>query len=390
MLNNKTKQFIAYYLPVIIWAGVIFYFSSIPNLRTDPNSIMGEIIIRKAGHVIEFVILFWLIWRIAHYVWNMTAGKAIAVSFVIASFYAVSDEWHQRFVIGRTGKLEDVTFDILSVLLGMQLIAITKLKRLRKYALLAALIIISIISTMGYRMIVKSEREKEAEDNKIKSLEVTNQEEEAKIANEEAADSPQEKPAVLPTVNLPAKIKIDVPFTSQAPLGVWDAYHEEACEEASVIMMKYYLDNKKLSSDTAEKEIQTLIKFEIDKYGDYKDSNADQIVKMAHDFYGINNLKVAYNFKREDIKKYLALGKPIIIPAAGRLLGNPNYTAPGPLYHALVLTGYDGNNIITNDPGTKKGQGYTYDINILYNAIHDFPGKPEDIEQGKKAMIILP
>jgi hypothetical protein len=72
-----------------------------------------------------------------------------------------------------------------------------------------------------------------------------------------------------------------------------------------------------------------------------------------------------------------------------RLLGNPNFTSPGPLYHNLVLVGYDGDNIITNDPGTKRGEGYVYNINILYNAIHDFPGKPEDIESGKKAMIVL-
>lgn len=194
---------------------------------------------------------------------------------------------------------------------------------------------------------------------------------------------------ISPEKNIPDKILIKVPFTSQAPFANWDALHEEACEEASLIILKYYLDKKPLTPDIAEKEIQRMVAFEIERYGDFKDSTADETVKLAEDFYKINNLKVVYDFPKEDLKKYLAKGNPVIVPAAGRLLGNPNFTAPGPLYHNLVLVGYDGNTIITNDPGTRKGLGYTYSIDVLYNAIHDFPGKPEDITQGRKVMIIL-
>ena len=188
---------------------------------------------------------------------------------------------------------------------------------------------------------------------------------------------------------IPNKFFIKVPFTSQAPYAVWDEYHEEACEEASLIMLKYYLDSKKLNPEIAEKEIQAMIKFQNKKYGDYKDTNAQETIKLAKDFYDIDNLKIVYDFSAEDIKKYLSKGKPIIIPAAGRELGNPYFTPPGPLYHNLVLIGYDGDTIITNDPGTKRGEGYKYNIKTLYNAIHDFPGRPEDIETGRKAMIII-
>ena len=213
------------------------------------------------------------------------------------------------------------------------------------------------------------------------------------IVPEETGDAPQaiidEEIKNPEEKKIQDNILISVPFTTQAPLSVWDAKHEEACEEASLIMIKYYLDNKPLNKDIAEKEIQSMIKFEIKNYGDYKDTTASETVKLASDFYGIKNLKVVYDFKAEDIQKYLSEKKPIIIPAAGRELGNPNFTALGPLYHNLVLVGYDGDTIITNDPGTRKGEGYRYNINTLYNAIHDFPGKPENIEKGKKAMIIV-
>ncbi len=189
--------------------------------------------------------------------------------------------------------------------------------------------------------------------------------------------------------SLPDKIISSVPFTSQAPFEKWDEYHEEACEEASLLMVKYFAEKKALTPELAEKEIQALIKFQLKRYGDYKDSDVSQIVKLGKDFYQLENLEAIYDFKKEEIKKWLARDKPIIVPAAGRLLGNPNFTPPGPLYHNLVLVGYDGDWIITNDPGTKKGKGYRYHLDILYRAIHDFPGKKEQIETGRKAMVVI-
>lgn len=190
-------------------------------------------------------------------------------------------------------------------------------------------------------------------------------------------------------IALPGKITINVPFTSQAPYSIWDERHEEACEEASILMMRYFQEKKPLTKDIAEKEIQEMINYQIKNYGNYKDSNVEQMIRLARDFYNIQNLKAVYDFDRDEIKRYLAQDNPIIIPAAGRELGNPNFTQPGPLYHALVLTGYSGNEIITNDPGTRKGDGYRYNIDVLYNAIHDFPGDINRIREGKKAMIVI-
>lgn len=187
---------------------------------------------------------------------------------------------------------------------------------------------------------------------------------------------------------LPTKILLDVPFTPQAPFGKWDEYHEEACEEASVMMLEYYSRKEKLTPEIAEKEIQKMIEFQIKKYGDYRDSDARGIARLAADFYGLK-LKVIYDFSPEDLKKPLAEGKPIIIPAAGRILGNPFFTSPGPWYHNLVLVGYAGDEFIANDPGTKRGKNYRYQSGVLYPAIHDFPGKKEDIEKGRKAFLVL-
>ncbi len=235
---------------------------------------------------------------------------------------------------------------------------------------------------------VDIEKKGDVEIAKTKDAEAGADKKEVSALNE--SEQSEEEISEKESDKLPEEVLLEVPFSSQAPLGVWDEYHEEACEEASLVMVKYYLDGKKtISREQMEKEIQNLIKFQLDNYGDYKDSDMRELVRLAQEFYGMDNLKVVYDFKKGDLKKWLAQGSPIIAPTAGRLLGNPYFTPPGPLYHNLVLIGYSGDKIITNDPGTRRGEKYEYNLDILYEAIHDFPGEKNDIEKGRKAVVVI-
>jgi hypothetical protein len=94
----------------------------------------------------------------------------------------------------------------------------------------------------------------------------------------------------------------------------------------------------------------------------------------------------------------LVSGKLVIIPAAGRLLGNPNFSGQGPIYHMLVVRGFDNKTgeFITNDPGTRKGEGYRYKYSVLINAIHDWSHKlsvdgmtDQEIASTIKAIVIV-
>ncbi|MDQ1283898.1 MAG: hypothetical protein QG620_246 [Patescibacteria group bacterium] len=396
-MKDKIVFFIKYFLPAFLWAGLVFYFSNIPSLEVGAPSLSWEIIIRKAAHIGEYAVLAWLIFRVFHKGLGVESyRRAFGLSLLVVISYAISDEIHQSVVPGRAGKFVDVAIDSLGAFLGLimagRFYGFIQTKRKTALFLSAVFLVFGIVFQMAEDgKEIENQKEAQSEDVSLSGSEQNNFLENAKEKAEESLSKLKNAPEENPEreTDLPKKISIKVPFTPQAPFANWDAYHEDACEEASLIMLKHYLDGKPLDKDTAEKEILGLVEFQNKNYGDFKDTNAKETVKLAKDYYGIDNLKVVYDFSKDDLKKILAKGKPIIIPAAGRKLGNPNYSGLGPLYHVLVLTGYDGNNVITNDPGTRKGEGYKYNINVFYDAIHDLQGSPENIEQGRKAMIVV-
>jgi VanZ family protein len=98
----------ARWLPVLVWAGVIFAFSSIPSL----NSGLGtwDTVLRKGAHLTEYAILACLLVR---------AAGSSAWAFGLAVGYAATDEFHQTFVHGRHGSPVDVAIDAVGALIGL-------------------------------------------------------------------------------------------------------------------------------------------------------------------------------------------------------------------------------------------------------------------------------
>jgi len=173
--------------------------------------------------------------------------------------------------------------------------------------------------------------------------------------------------------NSPNQILIKVPFTSQAPFGVWDNLHNEACEEAALIMAEHWLNQQPLTSHQAEQEILAAVDWQIKNWGGHYDLPAERIAALGRDFFNLKNIQLVVDPTIEQIKSDLVKGNLILVPAAGRLLKNPYFRQPGPIYHVLVLRGFNGDKIITNDSGTRRGEGYRYSEQILFNAIHNWP-----------------
>ena len=209
---------------------------------------------------------------------------------------------------------------------------------------------------------------------------------EAKVNFEHDAD-PVPESGEIQEITLPSKAYIDVPFTPQAPDANWDNPYQEACEEASVVMVDYFLRGTSLSPDQANREILQLTNWEEANHYKY-DVSLDELAEIIEEYYEYQT-RISDDVSKESILHELAKGNPVIVPAAGRDLGNPYFSGQGPWYHMLVITGYNWRHFFTNDPGTKRGQDYKYKHRVLLDAIHDWTGVKEEIRTGHKRMLII-
>jgi len=102
-MKVKFESTLTRWLPVILWAAVIFTFSSIPQIKVS-EFFIWDFIAKKTAHVSEYAILFALIFR-------ATSGNYV-LSFTLTMLYAATDEFHQSFVPGRTSTFFDLGFDL--------------------------------------------------------------------------------------------------------------------------------------------------------------------------------------------------------------------------------------------------------------------------------------
>lgn len=206
---------------------------------------------------------------------------------------------------------------------------------------------------------------------------------------------PREEVPTVPTPSvLAASINLAVPFTPQAPRANWDEFHEEACEEASLLMVHRFYEGdqvNRLDPDFVEEWLAKIAAFEDGLFGYNTDTTVTQVGTLAEQMLGYEHVEVLENPTVDVLKTHLAAGHPVIIPAAGREIGNPYFTPPGPEYHMLVLRGYtvDGK-FITNDPGTRRGEAFLYPFESILAAMKDWNQQDQLANGPRRALVITP
>ena len=175
------------------------------------------------------------------------------------------------------------------------------------------------------------------------------------------------------------QINQQVPFVSQAPLGEWsDPRQQDACEEAVVLMaLTWGRENFNLNYSPTQwrDEIVALSDLQQEKYGEYRDASLKDIEgRMFRDYFNYEKTEIKDVVSPDDIILELEKGNLVLIPANGQALKNPNFKAPGPERHMVLIKGYDyeKEEFITNDPGTRKGAEYRYAKNLLFEAIRPY------------------
>lgn len=137
-------NFLYYWAPVILWMLLVFSASAdaasyrhsaglfvplihwlMPWLGAAATEELHHLF-RKCGHLSEYAVLAWLVWRAVRKPakgdarpWNWAeAGLALAVVFA----YAASDELHQVFVPNRSALVSDVMIDTSGGAVGLALL----------------------------------------------------------------------------------------------------------------------------------------------------------------------------------------------------------------------------------------------------------------------------
>jgi len=111
-MSLKTKNWIL----VFIWAGFIFFLSDQPFLKSGLPS-QWDFILRKIAHLTEYAILVYLLIQ-ALKEHQLTHKQVLILAVSLAIFYAISDEYHQTFILGREGTSRDVLIDSFGIFLG--------------------------------------------------------------------------------------------------------------------------------------------------------------------------------------------------------------------------------------------------------------------------------
>jgi len=113
----KINSCLKYWLPVFIWAVIIFTFSSFPTVQTAEID-WQDFIVKKTAHLAEYALLAILIYRTLK-IKSSNKKKAAIFALVITVLYAITDEYHQSFVPGRQARIRDVIIDGVGGTLGI-------------------------------------------------------------------------------------------------------------------------------------------------------------------------------------------------------------------------------------------------------------------------------
>lgn len=109
-----------YYIPLFVWMSVIFLLSDQPSLGVSGQEISFEyLLVRKTAHVIEYFVLGLLSFRLFRFYFPRNSHAIAAGVVLLALLFALSDEAHQLFVVGRQGKISDVGFDAFGIFLSL-------------------------------------------------------------------------------------------------------------------------------------------------------------------------------------------------------------------------------------------------------------------------------
>ncbi len=82
--------------------------------------------IRKAAHLTEYAVLTVVAYGAAVIGLHQTKRRPLQLALACAVLFAISDEWHQRFVPSRTSTFQDVCIDLAGACIAIVVIMLVR------------------------------------------------------------------------------------------------------------------------------------------------------------------------------------------------------------------------------------------------------------------------
>lgn len=112
------RRKLKHWLPTLAWAVLIFSFSSQPTFSTSAVH-WQDFLVKKSAHLFVYAVLSILIYRSLKLTTHYSLLNLLILTITLTVLYAVTDEFHQTFTLGRDPTLRDVFIDIAGGLTGL-------------------------------------------------------------------------------------------------------------------------------------------------------------------------------------------------------------------------------------------------------------------------------
>ncbi|MFH1749672.1 MAG: hypothetical protein ABH837_02140 [bacterium] len=164
------------------------------------------------------------------------------------------------------------------------------MKNRSKKILLIFIVVIITISLFLYWYFNRTNRVENQSGLEIKTL-------------DQSSDITGNQEQEIPDIEILESYDLKVPFISQAPFGVWDELHDEACEEASLLLVHYYYQGIVPTKQKMDQDIKDLVDYQIKVFGSHKDLTSQEVADLARDYFKYKDVQILYDFNWDDLKR---------------------------------------------------------------------------------------
>lgn len=216
------------------------------------------------------------------------------------------------------------------------------------------------------------QKNKEKDDEKDNSTEREAKKEIKEDLKDNIKNNESNKQEITQPIIIPDTYNIEnMDFFSQAPYGNRNQPYQDACEEASLLIWQYYLNNTSKTKAEYNKDLLAMVDLEMKMLWYFESTTIMEMKQIINTRDKSIKAKIIEHPTIRDLEREISQNNVVVAPFYWKGLNNPHYALWGPNYHFLVIKGYDKDNFITHDVWTLRWANRHYTKKIIMDNLHD-------------------